>query len=432
MTNKTTLQTLELPISQRHILDVPALGTGSACVLGINSYQLPTSFFNFVGQHLQETSPRSISDGFSEMMIFNHIFDLKFFNTNNFKLFDNVKRSFMQEILSLVENPLMKSCNFKSGFSSVRTSFFLPTQSSLKSSEFLLTFPQELRILNSFSIRKDSETFNPNINSNMIIWDFDISNRDIFTTENSKPPESSFFNTESFEFSLRNSMQDNRNISNLTYENSFIRNKFKSTLRVGYGFISIQILKSGKTNLSFFLFNSYEEMIKSIINSFGNVLLNLTMNRNIKIFCEFVQVELSKTSLIGFVSIHFGFEKFVIDKTTIRNGLIQFDNLILRRIYSISKIHSSKHRLPNKNTFIYIPIFKKLNNSAIHLCPEGQSILASDNKIIRSETLSEEDAKRVAAFYSRFRNCRTPRCEVAIDLWGGRRFGRELMMRFKK
>lgn len=50
----------------------------------------------------------------------------------------------------------------------------------------------------------------------------------------------------------------------------------------------------------------------------------------------------------------------------------------------------------------------------------------------RSETISEKDARRVAAFYSRFRNCKTPRCETAIDLWGGRRFGRQLKERFSK
>ena len=379
MTNKTTLQTLELPISQRHILDVPTLGTGSACVLGINAYQLSSSFFNFVEQHLQETSPRSISDGFSEIMIFNHIFDLKFLNTNNFELLDNTERSFMQEILSLVENPLMEFSHFKSGFSSISTSFFLPTQSPLNFRKFSFTFPQEFGIFNSLSIRKDSKTFNANINSNVIICNFNTFNRNFITTENSKPSFSSFFNTESLEFSFRNSMKNNWNIPNLTYKNSFIISELKSTLRVGYGFISIQILKSGKTNLSFFLFNSSEEMIKSIINSLRNILLNLAMNRNIKIFCEFIQVKLGKVSLIIFVSINFGFKKFVIDETTIRNSLVQFNNLFFRRIYSVSEVHLSKHRKFNKDTFIYLTIFKKLNNSAIHLCPEGQSLFASNN-----------------------------------------------------
>ena len=47
-------------------------------------------------------------------------------------------------------------------------------------------------------------------------------------------------------------------------------------------------------------------------------------------------------------------------------------------------------------------------------------------QIIRSNKLSKEDAERVIAFYSRFKNCNTPKCEGAINLWGGRKFARSL------
>lgn len=51
-------------------------------------------------------------------------------------------------------------------------------------------------------------------------------------------------------------------------------------------------------------------------------------------------------------------------------------------------------------------------------------------QIIRSKTLSHEDAKRVAAFYDRFKNKRTKRSETALKLWGGRRFARKLANKF--
>lgn len=53
-------------------------------------------------------------------------------------------------------------------------------------------------------------------------------------------------------------------------------------------------------------------------------------------------------------------------------------------------------------------------------------------QIIRSHYLSEDDARKVAAFYARFKNCKTDKCEGAIDLWGGRRFGNKLYNKFKK
>jgi hypothetical protein len=51
-------------------------------------------------------------------------------------------------------------------------------------------------------------------------------------------------------------------------------------------------------------------------------------------------------------------------------------------------------------------------------------------QIVNNKYLPEEDARRVGAFYDRFKNKRTPRSEVAIGLWGGRRFGRSLARKF--
>jgi hypothetical protein len=46
-------------------------------------------------------------------------------------------------------------------------------------------------------------------------------------------------------------------------------------------------------------------------------------------------------------------------------------------------------------------------------------------QIIRNDTLPEEDGRKVARFYSRFKNKRGKRAEGALDLWGGRKFGKE-------
>lgn len=46
-------------------------------------------------------------------------------------------------------------------------------------------------------------------------------------------------------------------------------------------------------------------------------------------------------------------------------------------------------------------------------------------QIIRKDSLSVQEAKRVASFYNRFKGCKTPKCEGALDLWGGRSFGRK-------
>lgn len=47
-------------------------------------------------------------------------------------------------------------------------------------------------------------------------------------------------------------------------------------------------------------------------------------------------------------------------------------------------------------------------------------------QLVKSKTISIHDAKRIGAFYDRFKNQDSPRVETAIRLWGGRQFGRRL------
>lgn len=53
-------------------------------------------------------------------------------------------------------------------------------------------------------------------------------------------------------------------------------------------------------------------------------------------------------------------------------------------------------------------------------------------ELMRKKYLTLQEAKKVAAFHQRFKNCRTPKCEGAIDLWGGRTFGKKVISFVKK
>lgn len=53
-------------------------------------------------------------------------------------------------------------------------------------------------------------------------------------------------------------------------------------------------------------------------------------------------------------------------------------------------------------------------------------------KLIRRSSLTSKEALDYYRFYNRFKNCRTPKCEGAISLWGGRRFGKMLDNIFRK
>ena len=47
-------------------------------------------------------------------------------------------------------------------------------------------------------------------------------------------------------------------------------------------------------------------------------------------------------------------------------------------------------------------------------------------QLLRNKYLYEDDAKKTARFWARFRNRRTMRSKVAILLWGGQRWGKLL------
>lgn len=57
-----------------------------------------------------------------------------------------------------------------------------------------------------------------------------------------------------------------------------------------------------------------------------------------------------------------------------------------------------------------------------------QSGVARAEQLIRDDSIGLSDAKSMALFYSRFKNCLTVRCEGAIDLWGGRRFLKKVLI----
>lgn len=46
-------------------------------------------------------------------------------------------------------------------------------------------------------------------------------------------------------------------------------------------------------------------------------------------------------------------------------------------------------------------------------------------RIVRNDSMPLWEQKKVARFYSRFKNCDTPKCEGAHLIWGGRRFEKE-------
>lgn len=83
-------------------------------------------------------------------------------------------------------------------------------------------------------------------------------------------------------------------------------------------------------------------------------------------------------------------------------------------------------------------IFNKNNpRLAVGLTKQESQVLgiasgiARAKQIIKNQTLSLEDARKVRNFYNRFKGGKSKRVEMAINLWGGRKFGKYVSQELK-
>lgn len=80
---------------------------------------------------------------------------------------------------------------------------------------------------------------------------------------------------------------------------------------------------------------------------------------------------------------------------------------------------------------------KKFPSRAVGLTREESRVLGINSGIIRAkqllknQTISLKDARSIRNFYNRFKNVRTKRGEMALNLWGGRKFGKFLVEELK-
>jgi len=80
-----------------------------------------------------------------------------------------------------------------------------------------------------------------------------------------------------------------------------------------------------------------------------------------------------------------------------------------------------------------LPKSQRFGMSKLEAKAEGiTSGVSRAEQLVSSKAVSLEDACSIGSFYTRFKNCKTTKCEGAIDLWGGRRFGQMAAAHCKK
>src|SRR3990172_10635986 len=82
MQRRTTMRTEKLSLVERHLYSSPADTAFLASVSWISANDLSTASYCFVGQHVNESSPRRITDMLGKAMVSDHSLDIQIFNCN--------------------------------------------------------------------------------------------------------------------------------------------------------------------------------------------------------------------------------------------------------------------------------------------------------------------------------------------------------------
>jgi hypothetical protein len=112
-----------------HSLTAPAAFLRREC--SRDSHYFPPGTFSLVGKYACETSPRCITDTFSQCAISEHPFDVEVFYRYLVIFFQQLITQLMKEIASLICNLQMLASKYTRCFSSIAAAQFLFTELAL-------------------------------------------------------------------------------------------------------------------------------------------------------------------------------------------------------------------------------------------------------------------------------------------------------------
>ena len=342
MTRQAAVWAEKLPLAKRHFVDSSATAASLACVPRTYLDELSTASYGFVGQHLNESVPRSVRNGISKAMIPNHIGYSQILNSNAAEVGSELAGQLVQEVEPLVGDFVVSPCELEPCFASVSAALLLSVQPSVKQLQPLLSLDQETRIAYNLTIGKGGEAFKPNINADLLSGRVLNLNVRHFAGEDGKPlPRLVLLDGEGFDFAFWNTMQDDWDAADFGTMQSFVAQKLESALRVNDAAHSA--FESWK---AFFLaelvFDSAKEALEGFRNPFSNIFSDLRMNLRILSRKIVVEVKLPQRLISFFIGFNIQIKKFIINSFTNLERINQPFLLLTRRVNSVT-IHQQAH-----------------------------------------------------------------------------------------
>jgi hypothetical protein len=138
-------------------------------VLGWNFNYSLVSFFHFTGEHVKEHTPVTIRDAVDKVSISNHALNFQIFNVDSLKSFQIIVGGFMEKLLSLIGDFLMRFSNQYSSLVSLSRALLLSTKASLSTFQELFRHSIELGIINRPIIEISEKGLDFHINANLFI-----------------------------------------------------------------------------------------------------------------------------------------------------------------------------------------------------------------------------------------------------------------------
>ena len=309
--------------------------TSLACMSWVSFDNLTTSLFPFVAKLQKEATPSNIVYMFSKMMIMNHSFNVKVFNSNIAIIVSYEPADFMMKVIPLISNSFVEFSNPNPCLIPLDRTFSPFGEFPLTHFKPLLTLDEITGIGYAYAIREGGKVLYSNINPNLFIRAFVSDLRNInLTAKYSKPfiCWSSLY-SKGFNPAFRNSMKLNKKVSYLADFKVFLRDKLIPTLRIGNAVIPMFAFESWIASIRL-----CKEFVKGFYNSVVNILQNLRMNIS-KFWVNYSQIQKHRIEVLvrkiySFLLIPYNlvFKLLVVKQSAYLNMLVENILLLFTRI----------------------------------------------------------------------------------------------------
>lgn len=248
-----------------------------ACAVWIDFYYLTIGASSLIREKVPKSTPSGIGYAFTQVFVFDHIFDFQFFNCNQIKVFNIMICSFVQKVRSLICGFLMIFGNqFSCFFTGCRT-FFASGQLPLFSSELLFCFTKMLGIVNLITIGICKKATESNIDAYLFIGNRQRVFRDIVTRKGDEPFSSRrSFDGNSFDTTLNWPGEEKFKSTNI-FNIQIFAIKLPARLSKRKGFEAGSWFESWESRL-FALFQSAKKTFECFIKRNKNILQTLRID----------------------------------------------------------------------------------------------------------------------------------------------------------